>query len=193
MSKKDDSLKKLLHRTHLTTPLSVFLESLSQTYPQIGAIEDYQPVLVGYEAANILLKTSQGEYFLKIFESDRQRKNIDSIVRVHIESEKIGVPVPKLIAGKEGYLSVFKDFTEIPYFITEKFNGKTFEFSETSLQDMSKVCEYLALLNTLSFPVVEAYDSWEIKILSRNTINLKVLLKKKKKSFQLSKMCVLYR
>lgn len=176
----DNSFKKLLRRTALTVPFQTFLSSLSNTYPQLGSIKKYEPVLVGYEAANILLKTSNGEYFLKIFESDRDRKNIDSLILVHIQASKIGVPVPQLVNGKDGYLSIFQDVSEVPYFITEKFEGKTFEFNEPTLEDMSKVCQYLALLNTLSFPVVEEYDPWGNKNIVREYDNLQGFLDEKK-------------
>ncbi len=167
MNESDTSLKELLKRTALTASFQNFLAAVSNTYPELGTIQQYEPILIGYEAANVLLKTSGGEYFLKIFESGRDTENIDALVQVHIRAKEIGVPVPQLVAGKEGFLSVFPDEVEVPYFITEKFVGVTFEHTEPSLEDMRQVCQYLALLNTLSFPVKEEYDSWGNKNIVR--------------------------
>lgn len=180
MNEKDESLHKLLQRTSLRVPFEVFLDSLQSMYPTLGSINNCEPITVGYESANILIFTSKGEYFLKIFESDRERANIDALIRVHLESRKIAVPVPELVQGNNGYLSIFsQENIEIPYFITRKFEGETFERIEPSIEDMRVVCQYMALLNTLSFPVAEAYDSWGNKNLVQEYDKLQGFSKEK--------------
>lgn len=156
-----DSLETLLGRTALHSPFKVFIESLKIEYPQVGWIRTIDPILEGYEAANFKLVAESGVYVLKIFEADRQRGNIDSLVRVLLEAPKAGVPVPVLVRGKSGCLTLFTDNNQrIPYYLTEFFDGKSFDSHVPTLEEMIEVTSFLAKLHSLSFPVVEAYDSW---------------------------------
>ena len=158
------ALEILLQRTSLTVTFDVFLKHLSLQYPHLGEITSYSPIMEGYEAANILLHTKSGKYVLKIFESNRQKENIDSIIQIHIEAPKVGVTVPEIIQSNDGFLSNYTDTTStIFYCLTRYFEGENFERREPSLEDIIHVASLLAKINTLNFSVVEAYDSWSNK------------------------------
>lgn len=164
MSKNEQALLALLQRTDIRVPFDVVLQSIQQNYPQLGVIKEYEPILIGYESANIILHTESSKYIVKIFERDRDRKNIAALVRVLRETAKIGVPTAKLIIGRQGELSIFQHSgVEVPYYLTELFEGKPFDSALPSREDMGNICVYIAKLNTLQFPVIEAYDSWGSK------------------------------
>lgn len=173
---KPDSPKllKLLQRTSLRIPFSTYLTHLQSQYPTIGNIISSTPILEGYEAANILLNTSSGRYVLKIFESDRKQENINSLVQILIEAPKIGVVVPKLAKGTKGFLNTYPDngYT-IYYYITHYYEGRNFENQTPTQDDIIMVTKSLAKLNTLDFPVHEAYDSWGNKNLVKEYLKYK--------------------
>lgn len=155
-------LGQLLYRTPLKISFEQFLDSVEDTYPVVGHSVRYSPILEGYESANILWETTKGKYVIKIFEKDKQRKSIDSMIRVLQEAPKVGVPVTKLVSGVEGDLSIFfeNDGTQIPYYLTEFFDGQSFDQQAPSIEEISDITEFISRLNTLDFPVVETYDSW---------------------------------
>lgn len=156
---QQDQLKQLLQRTALTVSFEDFISEVASNYPVIGKIQEYHPIMVGYEAANIDLVTDKGRYVIKIFESDRQEENIESLVKVLIEAPKVGVKVPEVIKGKDGYLS-HSSQDKAPYYLTKFFEGKDFQEQLPGIDEIKRVTQILARLNTLDFPVVEAYDSW---------------------------------
>lgn len=177
MNLNNVGIQSLLGRTAISSPFETFLRSLEQEYQPIGKIKIADPILEGYEAANFKLETDKGQYVLKIFEANRQKENIDSLIKVLVEAPKIDVPVPALVQGANGDLSTFTDGDKkIFYYITELFRGENFEHKVPSLEEIKIVTTHLAALNTLDFPVVEAYDSWGNKNLvqefEKNTIKL---------------------
>jgi len=149
----------LLYRTNLSMPFNEFLQNVAASYPKIGNIISFQPIIEGYEDANILLLTTTGKFVIKIFFKGRSKGNVESYIRIVEEAQKIGVPVAKLVAGVNGNLSyASKDKT--PYYLTDFFDGKDFKNVTPTIEDMLQVTKYLAKLNTLTFPVVDCYDSW---------------------------------
>ncbi|HUW22265.1 MAG TPA: phosphotransferase [Candidatus Bathyarchaeia archaeon] len=154
--------EQLLQRTDLNIPFQDFLTIVESTYPIIGKIVSYDPILQGYEAANFRIHTTKDAYVLKIFEANRAPANIRDMVRILVEAPSVGVPVPVLIEGTQGNLSHFSPPSdpEVPYYLTVEFQGKNYENRIPTFNEMQRVTGYLAQLNTLNFPVTEAYDSW---------------------------------
>ncbi len=159
---------QLLRRTALTASFSDFLNSLISTYSKIGAIQSVKPIVEGYEAANFVLICENGNYVLKIFESNRQKENISDLIKILVEAPKVGVPVLELIPNSHGdYFSQYHDLTAIPYYLTRFWNGEDYKYRTPQLEEMKEISEYLARLNTLTFPVTEAYDDWGNKNLAK--------------------------
>lgn len=155
------SVKSLLQRTNLTIVFSGVLKEIENTYPTIGAIIHYKPILEGYEDANFKLFTNKGTFVLKIFSKERSAGNIESYIKILEESSSRDIPVAKLVLGKNGLLEQIQTRDLVTYyFITEFFNGDNFQPITPTISDMVTIVKYLAELNTLHFPVDETYDSW---------------------------------
>jgi Ser/Thr protein kinase RdoA (MazF antagonist) len=152
----------LLERTTLTVPFADFLREVEADYPAIGTIHSAEPILEGYEDANFKVVAANGQYVIKVFLKERQPGNVADYVRAMEEAEHLGVPVLTIVAGKQGKLS-HSSADHTPYFVTEFFDGRSFDGLTPTLHDMTTVAAHLATLNTLTFPVVSAYDSWGIK------------------------------
>jgi Ser/Thr protein kinase RdoA (MazF antagonist) len=156
----DTQLRQLLQRTNFTLPVDQLFKHIARTYP-ISDVVDIEPIVEGYEDANIILTTSAGKYVLKLFSLDRSIENIRSYVRVLSEAAEIGVPVTKLVEGEAGALGLLKNGDDATYCIlTEFFEGTNFQNVVPSMQDIVQVTEYVSKLNQLIFPVTECYDSW---------------------------------
>lgn len=154
---------QLLSRTALTIPLPDFLTIVAQNYPAIQQITKTTPILEGYESANYILEATSGTYVLKIFEKNRDPANIHSMVKVIQDAHNIDVPVPEFVRNNQDV--VLGQYTDpsgagIYYWLTRFFDGANFENRTPDMADISAVTQFLARLNTLQFPVTEAYDSW---------------------------------
>lgn len=169
--------QQLLQRTFIHIPFGDFLRIVEHTYPSIGRIEKYEPICEGYESANFILHAQYGKYVLKIFESDRDVQNIRDLFRIMENAQHLHIPVLKNIDGVQGILSQYVENGRIVWFsVTEFFDGTSFQNVEPSIEEMVKVSTYIATLNTLSFPVREAYDSWGNKNLVQEYDQIKHIL-----------------
>jgi Ser/Thr protein kinase RdoA (MazF antagonist) len=151
-------VKDLLNRTTLRIPLERYLSVLQQEFHQIRLIQEYQPILEGYEDVNIILNTDSGKYALKIFAKFRSEKNILNYIKIIHEASKIGVQTLELVQSQTG-----KDyfFYENTYSIlTKYFEGENFVETPPTLEEILLVTTNIARLNTLDFDVDATYDSW---------------------------------
>lgn len=161
MDEISKNLNTLLKRTNLKEHFNFFLGSVQKSFPSIGVINNYLPINEGYEDANFILNTTAGKYILKIFNKDRSLSYIKSLIKVLIDSVVNGIPVTKLVPGNSGELQVININKYNVYFcITDYFEGEDFQNSKPTLSEISAITEYISMLNTLRFDVVEEYDPW---------------------------------
>jgi len=152
-------LPELLERTDIIQ-FDDFLVSVKEKY-QFTVIKDYDPILEGYENANMKLFTDKGLFVMKIFSKDVARLGAEEYIKVTEESIKKGIPFPPLLQGKDCYLQEYQDESKVIfYFLMRFFEGENFEQQEVKIMDIEKVTSYLAQFNTLTLPVEEIYDSW---------------------------------
>lgn len=155
-------LLQLLERTNIVH-FDRLLSDVKEKY-QFAEIQEYQPILEGYENANIKLFTDKGTFVMKIFSKEVTRMEAEEYIKVTGESLKIGVPFPQLLLGEDGYLEEYQEESSaIFYFLMDFFEGNNFEQQEVKMADIENVTRYLAHFNTLMIPVEEIYDSWGSK------------------------------
>lgn len=161
MNDSTTQMNHLLQRTALVSPFPLFLKDLQHIYPTLGDITDVLPIMEGYESANILLQCGSRRYVLKIFEKTREKENIDAMVKILIEAPGVGVPTFELVEGVQGKLSRYQDEgKDIYYYLTKFFEGENYDQRSPSESEIEDITRLLSELHTLSFPVVEAYNSW---------------------------------
>lgn len=153
-------LKKLLSRTPLEIPFENFLEEVKKAY-DFKEIHWYTPILEGYENANIKIDTDKGSFVIKIFAKEISDFQAESYITVTEEALRVGVPLAKLLEGKDGFLQKFpQGDTVVKYLLMYFFDAPNFEQQIVHMEDITKVTEYLAKFNSLDFLVGEVYDSW---------------------------------
>lgn len=162
---------KLLARTNFRGDFLLFLQQLSIFYPSIGQIEDYEPILIGYEDANFVIITDAGKYVLKMFLNERSRQNILDYVEVLKMAKNSGVNTIKLVGGLNEIGGVY-------FMLTEFFEGVSFEFTTPTLGEMLMVTDQVSLLNTIDLRVEECYDSFGNKNLIKEFSKVKDRLSK---------------
>ena len=158
---KSDKLSIIIPRTDITLPFEEVIREIEKSYPSIGKIESYEPIVEGYEDANIKLQTNTGTFILKLFSAKKTPENAISYTKLLLEAHTLDIPVPKLVEGINGYLQyITNEHSRTPYFLTRFFDGQNFQNRTPSLIDMITIVHYISLLNTLNFPVASSYDSW---------------------------------
>lgn len=158
---EDKELRNLLSRTTLNMTFNEFLQQLEAIYPQVSKVERFEPILEGYEDANIKLFASTGIYVVKIFLKERTLQNVLDYIKVLEEARDKGIPVVPLIKGSEGNLSFIEEGgIRTPFFVSKFFEGENLQNTTPALDDIKAVAFYLAKLNTLDFPISVTYDSW---------------------------------
>jgi Ser/Thr protein kinase RdoA (MazF antagonist) len=175
------TLESLLGRTTLDIPFSEFLANVTKRYPTIGVITKYEPIFEGYEDANIIIYSETGKYVLKIFLKERSPENIYDYARVIKEATNAGVKTLEIIPGSEGDISSIGNTSVL---ITKYFEGINFQNTTPSLEDMTIIAGQIARLNTLDFPVVECYDSWGNKNLTKEFYKIQFKDKKIKEKIK---------
>ena len=158
------NITDLLKRTNLEISFEKYLEIIQNSFPLVGIVQSYSPILEGYEDANFLINTSNGKYVLKIFSKDRTERNVNDYIKVIEEATSIGVQTLELVTNREGNLFSYKNTYAI---ITKYFDGQSYQDIKPSLDDMLLVTENISKLNILCFDIEESYDSWGNKNLVR--------------------------
>lgn len=153
-------LRKLLSRTYLEIPFEEFLEEVKKSY-NFKDIYWYTPILEGYENANIKIDTDKGAFVIKIFAKEVSEQQAKDNVHVITEGRKNNIPLTKLLEGGKGFLQkIHQSKTDLYYVLMEFFDAPNFENQTVHDSDIHQVTEYIARLNSFTFPVVSTYDSW---------------------------------
>lgn len=152
----------LLSRVDIVVPLSQLLESVSEFF-DIGKIEEFEPIPVGYEELNLKTITSQGVFVIKIFSKLKNPETIKDNIKGLLEFAKAGIPVPVLVqknnehlfktVGKHGHVFVC---------VMDFFDGKSFLEIEPNEKDILVITDYIIKIHSLSFPIQHRYDNWSV-------------------------------
>lgn len=159
-----NNIDLLLDRTNLNISFNEFLNDVQIKFISIGKVESYSPINEGYEDANIILNTSNGKYVLKIFFAERNLKNINSYIKILRECKNVGVQTTEILTDFNEGLGLFENGgVKTYYIITKFFEGKNFQNTTPTIDDIKKVTQLLSKLNILDFEVDKEYDAWGLK------------------------------
>ncbi len=159
--------------------LNTELDNISKEICRLCDLGDFvsnELIAIGYEDYNYYLETTKNKYCVKIFNKERDKKNIDDYldrIRVVADSD-INAPKPVKING-DIYLSL--DYLDNHYdlVVFESIDGKNFyELNEKlTEEEIREIARQTAMINNLDLKPEFIYDSWAI-------INFKEEYKKKK-------------
>lgn len=148
--------------------LEPLLSKISEDF-RIGEYLSHKIVAMGYEDFNLILKTSKGRFFVKVFAKFRNEKACCRYVNVIENILKVGVSHPLFYKSSQGYLHQVKiGKTIIRLCVMEYVDGKTFyEFKkDPTKEEMKFIVKQAALINKLKIKPDFVYDNWAITNLS---------------------------
>lgn len=158
-NKQQTEMAFLLSRTTIGLPeWSTFLPKVERVYPAIGHIKNAKPLVFGYEDANFWLKTTKGEYVLKVFAADMARTYVEAHGKTIALCNKLGIPSPRLITAKGE-----KKIAEVEgqlVMVTQMFKGDNFTKKVVTGRDQLVITRALAKLNQQQKHWEVGYDSW---------------------------------
>lgn len=132
---------------------------------KIGKYLSHKIVLVGYEDFNLVLETSKGKFFIKIFGKFRDKKDCQRYIEIIEHVLKAGVSHPLLFKSSKGFLYEIKlrDII-IRLCVIQYINGKTFYElgEEPTVEEMRFIVKQAALINSIKLKPPFVYDNWAI-------------------------------
>ena len=140
---------------------SVF-EDVCQQYA-LGNFITFNIIKSGYEDFNIKLKTSEGDFFVKIFNKHRERWEAKRCVEIISRVFSSGINFPKVFKNSKGffYEKKFNDVS-VRLCLMEYVNGKSF-FAlriEPFLKEARLIVQQAVKINKLQLKPKFVYDSW---------------------------------
>lgn len=160
MNVENDYQKRIGYYGDLTS----LLTSICHDF-KIGKYLSYKVVLIGYEDFNLILKTSNGKFFIKIFAKFRDKKECQRYAEIVERVLKAGVSHPFLYKSSQGYLYEIKmGKTTIRLFVMEYIDGKTFYEleEEPTVEEIRFIVKQAALINRIKLEPYFVYDNWAI-------------------------------
>lgn len=119
----------------------------------------------GYEDFNYVIKTSKGQFFVKIFMKERSDSDCKRLVDVYIEAIRKGVNHPKLLESNQEFLYMNEiGRTKLRLCVMKFIDGKDFfNLNQTPTVDELKIlAKQAALINLMNIKPTHIYDSWAI-------------------------------
>ena len=123
-------------------------------------------VLQGYEDVNLILKTSKGGYFIKLFSDFRDSESCNRYIDIMEKVSEIGINTPKMLKAKQGYLqTAHVGEVDLRFCVMELINGENMFASGHMPNDneLRFIARQAALINKADIrPKSPFYDSWAI-------------------------------
>jgi Ser/Thr protein kinase RdoA (MazF antagonist) len=120
---------------------------------------------MGYEDFNLILSTSSGKYFIKMFASFRDQKECQKYVDIMVKALEAGVRHPKLFKSSQGYLhKITTNNVPISMCVMERIDGASFyeKNLKATSEEMRFLVQQAALINKMDLKPNPVYDSWAI-------------------------------
>jgi Ser/Thr protein kinase RdoA (MazF antagonist) len=158
------SNEKFQERINYRGDLTLILIQICKDF-NLGSFYKFTVVTVGYEDLNIILYTSQGKFFVKIFSSFRDEYECTQYVNIMEEAVNAGVAHPKLYLSKQGYLDkIGLENDKIFLCVMEYIQGENFQQlnKKPTYEEGKHIIREAARINSISLHPKPVYDSWAI-------------------------------
>ena len=144
--------------------LQPVIERLSAGYG-VGTLRDYSVIEVGYEDCNVIVETENGKFVAKIFQKDREPKDIARYIGVMQKVIEAGVNHPLLLRTQAGNI-VYDDNQEdgLSLILMKFIEGNTFFDLERAPTDEERhgAIEQAAVINQIDYHPLYIFDSWAV-------------------------------
>lgn len=161
MSNNIKEVSSLLSRVNLNLPLSELLAQISIEFG-LGQVLTFDPIEIGYEELNLKLVTDMGIFIIKMFSKTKKDETIEDYIRGMISFREAGIPMPRLLKGKSGYLFHSSGRNGDTFLcVMDYFLGKSFEERNPSEDDLFNLTKYIATIHKINLVINGSnYDSW---------------------------------
>lgn len=143
----------------------------------LGEFVSNKIVLLGYEDFNLILETSTGKYFVKIFANFRNLENCQRYIDIMVRAVDSGIATPKIFKSDHGFLhKIAIDKNELRLCVMEFIKGDNlYDLNEKiGFEEIKFLSRQASLINSIDLKPTFVYDSWAI-------VNFKAEFEKKSK------------
>lgn len=144
--------------------LKIVSEKICEYY-NLGDLVEYKHIDIGYEDFNMLLKTSNGKYFVKILNKSRPKAEQERLIKILKKSIDNEVKVPKLYDVNGRNIFQLKiDNKILNIIVMDYIDGTNMlllerDFTETEIINIARE---MAKINSIDYNVEPYYDEWTI-------------------------------
>ncbi len=131
----------------------------------IGAYVSHEVVLNGYEDFNIILETSKGKYFVKVFAKFRSEEECERYINIIESVLAAGINHPFLYeSSRRKMYKTNIDGSDIHLCVLEHVEGETLYDSNIDLavNEMKFIIQQASIINQIDIKPTFVYDSWAI-------------------------------
>lgn len=155
---------KFYERIHNVKDLPRISKAICNEY-NIGNYISHKVIEIGYEDFNFTLDTSEGKYFIKILNKDREDSQCERLIKILEKNNENNVSVPKIFRVNDSSIYNLKiDDVSLRIIVMEYIDGTNmYQLNRyLTLQELSGVAEQIAKINSINYDVEEYYDEWTI-------------------------------
>lgn len=131
----------------------------------LGNFIKYEIVVTGYQDFNIILKTSTNNFFVKIFNKYRSRKDCETLTDINLQMNKNGVNCPKIYPyNKNQFLYEYQSGNSVVFLLVQEFiYGINFHIRKSTpnnneIKTIIKQISNIQAISNINKNYV--YDSW---------------------------------
>lgn len=141
--------------------LTPVVENICRAY-DLGMLQGFSVIEVGYEDCNVLVKAAKGEFIAKMFNKTRTLEEIERNMRIMREVIEVGVQHPPLVLTNNGD-DVFSTLG-VTLTLMNFISGKTFfELNRAPNRSERKaILEQAAKIHQINLLPAYTFDSWAI-------------------------------
>jgi Ser/Thr protein kinase RdoA (MazF antagonist) len=169
--------KRIAYQGNVTHVLQLICERFT-----FGEYLNHRVIEVGYEDFNLILETSTGKYFLKLFAEFKDEAECRRYVEIIVAALAAGVRHPRLFESSQGYLNTLEIEGKILRFVVmEYLVGQTFYDlgQKPTPVELRELARQAALINhSITFRPPYVYDAWSITHLAQEFEKKKDYLEK---------------
>ncbi len=131
----------------------------------LGRYLAHTVIPIGYEDFNVVLTTSQGKFFTKIFASFRDEAECKRYVNIMVKTWQKGISHPKVYKSNQGYLTQYRlGSATVRLCLMQFVAGKSFYQKQTipTVKERQFLINQAVRINNLALKPPPVYDHWAI-------------------------------
>jgi Ser/Thr protein kinase RdoA (MazF antagonist) len=134
---------------------------------QKTSLKEYQVLEIGYEDFNVIIKTDNDNYFLKVFNNSRDDDEVETIVERIVATVEVGVPTPNIYKNPKtnNYLTVITiNQSRFRLCLMQYIDGHDFFSLQEKPDDdeLTQIAQIAAKVSETNYQPKFVYDSWAI-------------------------------